>query len=278
MYPTFSPWMIGVNLPFHQCARMAADAGFKGIAVDLAAAARDPDGIRGILEVNKLKPAAWGLPVEFRQDEETYRAGLARLSESAKAAKQIGADRCSTWIRSSSDTLTFRQNFQLHQTRLRPCAEILAEHGCRLGLEFVAPRTLRQGHAHEFIHTLEGMLELCQTIGTPNLGLLLDSFHWYTSHSTPEDIRNLSDALMVDVHINDAVPGRGPDDQIDNDRRLPGATGVIDLTAFLQALNAIGYTGPVTPEPFYPKLREMPPEDAIRTTAEALLSVWKRAL
>jgi sugar phosphate isomerase/epimerase len=81
----------------------------------------------------------------------------------------------------------------------------------------------------------------------------------------------------VDAHINDAMEGRGPDEQIDNERRLPGASGVIDLTVFLQGLKAIGYTGPVTPEPFSPELSEMSPEDAIRTTAEALLGVWQAA-
>ena len=82
---------------------------------------------------------------------------------------------------------------------------------------------------------------------------------------------------MVDAHINDAFEGRGPDEQIDNQRRLPGQSGVIDLVGFLQGLKEIGYTGPVTPEPFSPKLREMSAEEAIRTTAEALLSVWQRA-
>ena len=92
-----------------------------------------------------------------------------------------------------------------------------------------------------------------------------------------DDIRKLSDSLVVDVHINDAAEGRGPDEQIDNDRRLPGESGVIDLAGFLQGLDAIGYTGPVTPEPFSAKLRGMPAEEAIRTTAEALFAVWKAA-
>ncbi len=277
MYPTLTPGMIGVKLPLDQAARLAAQAGFGGIAVSPNLAAVNPDEILRILKVNKLKPAAWGLPVEFRQDEDTWRQGLAGLPELARAAKQVGADRCSTWILPASDTLTFAQNFELHRSRLRPCAEVLAEHGCRFGLEFVGTKSMRDGHRHEFIHTQEGMLELCEAIGTGNLGLLLDSFHWYTSHGTPEDIRKLSDALVVDVHINDAVAGRTPEEQIDNDRRLPGATGVIDLVAFLQALKAIGYTGPVTTEPFYPKLGEMSPEEAVRTTAEALQEVWKRA-
>ena len=37
-------------------------------------------------------------------------------------------------------------------------------------------------------------------------------------------------------------------------RRLPGATGVIDIAGFLQTLREIGYDGPVTPEPFEKRL------------------------
>jgi sugar phosphate isomerase/epimerase len=276
MFPALNPGMIGVSLSFDQCAKLAAAAGFKGISVDVSPSA-DLDSIRRVLEVNKLRPASWGLPVDFRGDEENYKRGLALLPKYAKAAKQLGADRCCTWILPFSDELPFDRMFDLHKTRLRPCAEVLAEHDCRLGLEFVGPKTLRQGHQFEFIYTQDGMLELCSAIGTGNVGLLFDAFHWYTSGGTPEDIRRLSDALVVDVHINDAAEGRTPDEQIDNQRRLPGESGVIDLTSFLQGLKGIGYTGPVTPEPFSEKLRAMPDEEAIRTTADALLRVWSKA-
>jgi len=277
MYPALDPGAIGVSLPFEECARLAAEAGFKGIAVDMGATGKDAEAVRQVLEVNKLSPAAWSLPVEFRDDETTFQQNLSRLPETARAARQIGAARCSTWILPFSDTLSFEGNFELHNTRLRACAEVLAEHGCRLGLEFVGPRTLRENHAHKFLYDQEGMLGLCEAIGTGNVGLLFDSFHWYTSGGTKDDIHKLSDALVVDAHINDGVEGRGPDEQIDDERRLPGETGVIDLKVFLQGLKAIGYTGPVTPEPFSQKLREMGPRDAIRATAEALMKVWREA-
>jgi sugar phosphate isomerase/epimerase len=277
MYPALSPGAIGVSLPFEESARLAAEAGFKGISMDMGAAAADPDGVRRVLEANKLCPASWGLPVEFRKDDTAFQHGLPRLAELAKVAKQVEAPRCATWLLPFSDSLSFEENFALHAARLRTCAETLAEYECRLGLEFVGTKTMREGHQYEFIHTQEGMLELCEAIGTGNVGLLFDSFHWYTSHGTKADIHKLSDALVVDAHTNDAVAGRGPEDQIDNDRRLPGESGVIDLGTFLQGLKAINYTGPVAPEPFSPRLKEMAPEDAIRATAESLLKVWEEA-
>ncbi len=277
MYTALNPGMIGVQMDFERCARLAAEAGFGGVSVELSLAAADPQKVRRVLEVNKLRPASWGLPVDFRGEEGRFAEGLAELPKLAKVARSVGADRCSTWIMPCSDEVPFEENFRLHRDRLRQCAEVLAEHGCRLGLEFVGPKTIRDGRRYEFIHTQDGMLELCEAIGTGNVGLLFDSFHWYTSHGTPEDISRLSDALVVDVHINDAVPGRGPDEQIDGERRLPGETGVIDIVAFLRGLQAIGYTGPVTPEPFSEKVRALPAEEAIRVSAQATLKVWREA-
>ena len=82
---------------------------------------------------------------------------------------------------------------------------------------------------------------------------------------------------IVHVHVNDAPARVANDDQIDNVRCLPGETGVIDLPGFLRTLEVAGYDGPVTPEPFSQRVREMPAEDAARTTATALRGAWHAA-
>jgi len=75
---------------------------------------------------------------------------------------------------------------------------------------------------------------------------------------------------VVSVDLNDAPAGRKVDEQIDGQRDLPAATGVIDVRAFLGALNQIGYDGPVRAEPFKKEMRQLPPEEAVETTARAL--------
>ena len=52
--------------------------------------------------------------------------------------------------------------------------------------------------------------------------------------------------------LNDAPAGIPIDEQKDNTRDLPCATGVIDLKAFLGALVKIGYDGPRAPSPSKP--------------------------
>src|SRR5205085_3386577 len=81
------------------------------------------------------------------------------------------------------------------------------------------------GHKYAFIHTIAGALELGERIGTGNTGLLLDCWHWYTSHSTREDLARLRTEQVVYVHVNDAPPGRDIDEQIDNQRLPPGPSG-----------------------------------------------------
>ena len=120
------------------------------------------------------------------------------------------------------------------------------------------------------------MLELCRALGTGNAGLLLDSWHWYTSGGTVDDLRKLKNQDVVYVHINDA-PDKPVGEQIDNQRRLPGETGVIDLVSFLGALKNIGYDGPVTPEPFSDKVRNAPAELAATLAGGYLDTVWKKA-
>ena len=114
-------------------------------------------------------------------------------------------------------------------------------------------------------------------VGTGNVGLLFDTWHWYTCRSTVDDVRKLSASDVVYVHINDAPAGIDPDDQIDNIRCLPAETGVIPLTELMQILTEIGYEGPVTPEPFSQEVNGMAPADAAKATAESLDQVWENA-
>jgi sugar phosphate isomerase/epimerase len=104
------------------------------------------------------------------------------------------------------------------------------------------------------------MLRLGAEIG-PNVGLLVDCWHWYTSHGTIADLKSLEEKQVVYVHVNDAPRDVEVDKQIDNVRALPGETGVIDIAGFLRALKEIGYDGPVIPEPFKANLKDLPDDE-----------------
>lgn len=278
MYRSLQPGAVGIRATLDEGLELAARYGFEGLHVNIGEAAGiGPENVKARFEAKGRIPSAWGLPVDIRGDNATFEKGRRALPEVADVAQQIGCLRTSTYILSFSDDLPFEENYRRHRSRLRAIGEILRDRGIRLGLEFLGPKTLRDGHPYAFIHTMDGMLDLCDDIGTGNMGLLLDAWHWYTSHGTVEDLKQLREEQIVDVHVNDAPKGVSVDEHIDNVRCLPGETGVIDIANFLRALHEIGYTGPVMAEPFSKRLQELPPQEAARITGETLTKIWKSA-
>ncbi len=282
MYKAVSPGAIGVSVATLDDALTAAKTGgFDGVEIspfeiaDLIEAS-DTHPVRAKFADAGITPAGFGLPLEWRGAEDAWRAGLNDLPRLAEAAAAVGATRTMTWIMPCSDDRPFEENRDFHVTRFTPVAKILADHGLSLGLEFIGPKTLRETQQFPFIHTMEDMLALGRDIG-PNVGLLLDSYHWYTSHGTVEQLRALTPAEVVVVHVNDAPSGVAVDDQLDGVRDLPGATGVIDIAGFLQSLQSIGYDGPVIPEPFV-NLSNLPSDAArLQRVGAAMDDIWRKA-
>ncbi|MBM3834209.1 MAG: sugar phosphate isomerase/epimerase [Verrucomicrobia bacterium] len=213
---------------------------------------------------------AAGLPVDFRQDEARFQEGVARLPKIADGLHRAGVNRVGTWISPAHDRLTYLQNLKQHGQRLRAIAQILKDHGQRLGLEYVGTPTLRSNRKFPFVHTMAETKELIAEIGTGNVGFVLDSWHWWTAGDTEADILSLKSEQIVAVDLNDAPAGIPLHQQIDGRRELPCATGVIDVATFLNAINKLGYDGPVRAEPFNKPLNDLDNEEACAATAKAL--------
>jgi sugar phosphate isomerase/epimerase len=282
MFRNLSPGAIGVHKPLPEAIRLAEAGGFQGVEIDVNEACRLVEEeslgyVKGLFDEAGIRPGGWGIPFDWRGDENTYEKGLTRLSRLAQLAAEIGCPRAFTFIMPFSDEKPFDENFKWHVSRLKPVARVLSENGCMLGLEFVGTESLRVNRKHVFIHDLKGMLSLCRALESESVGLLLDSWHWYASRGTLVDILALQARDVVYVHVNDAPVNVPLDRLLDNVRHLPGETGVINLPGFLRALRSIGYDGPVTPEPFSEKVSRMSPEEAVKTTGEALMKTWVEA-
>ncbi len=261
---------------------LVRDSGFTGLDVNAREIKervdeQGADEVIALFDSHDVRIGAWGLGFPWNGTDDEHRAGLDALPAIAAAAASVGATRVSQWVPPGSDDRKFRDNYRWHVQRLRPVSEILKDAGCRLGLEFIGPRTLREGKAYGFIYTIEGMMALTEAIGTGNVGLLLDAWHWYTSLGAPSDLAALNAEDVVYVHVNDAPADRDYAEQIDNQRALPSETGVIDLVGFLGALKEMGYDGPVTPEPFSARVREMEAVQAIEETHAGLNAAWQKA-
>ncbi len=280
MYKNLNVGALGHALPFDKTCDLARQYNFAGVDLDTGflldiARAQSLQAAQDWFAATGLKASSFSLSVAWRDrdSEQKYVESLPRFIEETRLAAALGVTRCATWVMPCSNELPFHDHFALVARRLRPVAEILKAYGIWLGLEFVGPRTLRASRKHDFIHTMDGMRALGAAIGAGNIGFLLDCFHWYTSHGVIGDIEALAPQEVVYVHVNDARPGRSPDEQIDNERDMVGATGVIDIAGFLGALRRIGYDGPITVEPFSAAVRAMPVEQAVAETSRALDAV-----
>lgn len=283
MFRNLSPGAVGIPANLEQSLRYAKIGGFQGIDVPMGEARQiaEKDGVEAVQEMFSnagIRMGSWGLPVNWRGSDKEYYESLARLPEQAEFAAELGCFRTATWVVGWSNDLTRQEQFDFLVRRFGLIAEILADYGHSIGLEFIGPHTSRKSARYGCVYTMDAMLAVCCAIGTGNVGLLLDAWHWYTCQSTITDLKQLVAEEVVYVHINDAPKGVDVLDQIDSVRDLPGATGVIDLVGFLQALDEIGYDGPVTPEPFHKGLNAMTDKDeAARTIGDALKGVWKAA-
>jgi len=265
---------LGVKADCAAALNFAVKYGYEAITADANWLGALPEGQLGrFLDEMKAKGVVWanaGLPTDFRGSEENFRKGLAALPGIAQTLKKAGVTRVSTWLSPTSDSLTYVANFKQHAVRLRECAAVLGDNGMRLGLEYVGPKTSWTSRRFPFVHTMKEMKELIAETGRTNIGFLLDSWHWYTAGETVADLMTLTNKDIVTVDLNDAPAGVPLDQQKDNTRELPCATGVIPVADFLNAINKLGCDAPVRCEPFNAALRAMPPDQALETTITAM--------
>jgi sugar phosphate isomerase/epimerase len=274
MTMSFSPGAIGVSVSQREAIELAARHGFEAVEAYgsyLATLSDDQLGdLRGLMKDKGVVFGVASLPVEFRKDDAAFASGMKALPALAAGLRRAGVTRVTTYIMPCHDSLTYVNNFRSHASRLREVARVLKDSSVRLGLEYVGPRTLMVSRRYPFIHTMAEMKDLIAEIGTGNVGMLVDSFHWWTAGDTEADILALKNEDVVSVDLNDAAAGVPREQQIDGRRELPTATGVIDLSTFLNALNKIGFDGPVRVEPFNKAVNALPREEACAATAKAL--------
>jgi len=265
---------LGISANQRQAVDLAAKHGFDVVDADGKYLGGLGDGELGdLLGYMKAKNVGWamaGLPVEFRKDEAAFTSGMAGLPAFARGIQRAGVSMVTTYVLPMSNDRTYLQNFKLHAVRLGSAARVLRDSGLRFGIEYVAPKTLWASQKYSFVHTMAEMRELLAEMGQPNAGLVIDSWHWYHAGDLASDIAALKASDVVSVDLNDAPAGVPKDQMVDGKRELPAATGVIDVKAFLGALQGIGFQGPVRAEPFNDVVRHMGADEAAEAAHAAL--------
>ena len=267
--------LIGVKADQFQLIDLAKKYGFESVvALPQYLSKLSADQLQQLKDDMKKKDISFGMGetnVEFRKSEEIFRKAMAALPAKCAVLQKAGVTRSMTWIMSNHSELNYLQNFRLHTARLRDVAGILKDYGIRYGLEYVGPKSIWSANKFPFMHTMAELRELIAAINQPNVGIHLDTAHWFTSGETLTTILSLSDNEVVGCDLNDAIAEINPkEDQPGYQRELPSATGVIDTKGFLNALVTIGYSGFVQAEPFNETLNNLEDEEAVMKTADAM--------
>jgi sugar phosphate isomerase/epimerase len=149
---------------------------------------------------------------------------------------------------------------------LRRSADLLAESGARLALEFTS---------YGGLLSLEDAVDVCDTAGWERCGVLVDSLHFFRTGAPWEALRSLDAEQIPLVHLDD-VPEHGATDVVLESRfgRVPPGSGVLPLAEFRSVLAGVGYGGVVSAEVLSTRLRALPPEQGARELVDALRRAW----
>jgi 2-keto-myo-inositol isomerase len=138
---------------------------------------------------------------------------------------------------------------------------IAERRGVGLAFEFL-------GQSDCSVQTLAFADEIVRKVGQPNVGLVIDSFHFYTGGSTIESIDALDAARLFIFHINDAEDL--PREQLEDRHRLLPGLGILPLKEIIAALRRIGYNRVASVEIFRPEYWMRDPFEMAREARAAV--------
>jgi len=283
MFKNLSVAALGLSANQSEIIELALTFGFQGLEIDIVeftatARQRGVAHARRLMESARLRAGCFALPVAVDADDATFNAGVQKLAQCAPVAAELGCTRCVTAIAPASATRPYHENFEFHRRRISDIAGLLAPHGVRLGVGFRAGDYLRKDEAFQFIHDLDALMLLLNMIPGTNVGVVLDAWELHVGNVSPERVQSLKPAQIVAVDVAN-LGAAVPPEEVDADSRLlPAADeGAIDLPAWLAAVQAAGYDGPITPRPSRAVFGNLRRDQIIRETGASLSKLWQAA-
>lgn len=150
---------------------------------------------------------------------------------------------------------------------LNKMADYAALHGMNLAFEFV-------GYPNCSVNTYGAAYGIVKEVDRPNVGIVLDCFHFYSMRSSMNDLRGTDKNKIFIFHIDDSEDL--PIGAARDCHRLYPGDGCIDLHAILLVLKEIGYSKMVSIELFRPEYWDLPDEQNIRISMEKTKEVVSR--
>jgi len=143
---------------------------------------------------------------------------------------------------------------------LNELADIAGKYDVGLAFEFL-------GQADCSVQTLDLDKKIIERVNRPNVGLVIDTFHFYAGNSTLEAIETLDPEKLFVFHINDAEDL--PKETLTDAHRLYPGEGILPIKEIKARFDKIGYNRMVSIEIFRPEYWNENPFEVARKAREA---------
>jgi 2-keto-myo-inositol isomerase len=231
--------------PLPDVLRIARDAGYNGVELRHAdfmrcrkAGMSEEAVVKMVADAN-IKVAVIGTEsgVLFESGDELKRL-LGSLRYVSEKAVALGCD-----VIMVSPGQNAPGGIELSKKNLKICAEITAEYGLKLALEF--------NSRHQVINTLAAGMDVINAVNMKNCGLLLDTYHLHCSRGNGASFKDIPVEQIITFQFSDAPPGPPSNTRMPVDRLPPGkgAAPFVEIFRTLMALNYQGYMSYEAPNP-----------------------------
>lgn len=147
---------------------------------------------------------------------------------------------------------------------LNELADIAEKSGVSLAFEFL-------GQTDCSVQTLDLAKEIVEEVDRENVGLVLDTFHFYAGNSSFEAIDALDPEKLFIFHINDAEDL--PKEELTDAHRLYPGEGILPIKEIKARFDRIGYDRMVSIEIFRPEYWNEDPFEVARRARRATIEV-----
>jgi 2-keto-myo-inositol isomerase len=142
---------------------------------------------------------------------------------------------------------------------LRAMSETAAPYDVNIAFEFL-------GFPWCSVQTVAQAWEIVNAVNLPNVGMVIDTCHFYAGGSTLDSIKAIDVRKLAVFHINDVETM--PKEKITDANRLFPGDGVIPLKEIIAAMCAIGFDGVASVEIFRPEYWQREPLSVAKEAKE----------
>jgi 2-keto-myo-inositol isomerase len=250
--------------------KAASQAGFELIEIWAAKLreflkAKTTADLKNLLIENNIEPYSINSieHITFRTDED-YSEIKSETEELSRIASEIGCPYVVVVPGKLSEKANKEEIIEESVRVLKELGDIAEKYGVSLAFEFL-------GQTDCSVQTLDLCNEIVEKVNRPNIGNVIDTFHFFAGNSTFEAIDSMKPEKLFIFHINDAE--NLPKEQLTDAHRLYPGTGILPIKEIKAHFDKIGYDKMVSIEIFRPEYWNEDPFEVARKARQATIDV-----